>query len=160
GARILRRSPQRLPLFCMLISGGLAIAALTWGVVLLVAVPRGLGDWLLGPIWRPTYPLVLPTMLFVIGHGVAGGAGTGLHALGAARRGLRAVVLGSAAYVVCTLVGAVEGGAVGTVLGAAVAAWFGVLLSWWQLRAALRESGHVPAGYKFSSRRMRGRHRG
>ncbi len=41
---------------------------LAWGVVLLVALPRGLGDWLLGPIWRPTYPLVLPQTLFVMGQ--------------------------------------------------------------------------------------------
>ena len=68
GARVLRRSPRHLPLFCLLVSAGLTAAALAWGVVLLVAVPRGLGNWLLGPIWRPTYPLVLPQMLFVMGQ--------------------------------------------------------------------------------------------
>ena len=93
-------------------------------------------------------------MLFVIGQGATIGAGTGLHALGAARRSLRAVVLGSVVYLICVLVGAVEGGAVGTVRGAVVAAWLGVLLSWWQLRAALRESGNVPAGDRFSSIRQ------
>src|SRR5512142_2363986 len=43
AARILRRSPQHLSRFCVLISAGLAAASLTWGVVLLVVVPRGVG---------------------------------------------------------------------------------------------------------------------
>ena len=64
AARILRRSPRHMPLFCGLLSVGLALLALAWGVALLVALPRGLGNWLLGPIWRPAYPLVLPTTLY------------------------------------------------------------------------------------------------
>jgi O-antigen/teichoic acid export membrane protein len=159
AARVLRHSPRRLPLFCVLVSGGLAVAGLAWGVVLLVAVPRGLGAWLLGPIWRPTYPLVLPTMLFVIGGGVAAGAGTGMHALGAARRSLRSVVLGSVVYLICVLVGAVVGGVVGTVRGAAIAAWLGALLAWWQLRAALRESGHAPVHNRYWFHHPSARHR-
>ena len=98
AARVLRRSPRHLPLFCLLISGGLSAAALAWGVFLLIAVPRGFGSWLLGPIWRSTYPLVLPQMFFVVGQGIGVGAGTGLHALGAARRSLRQAVLASVLY--------------------------------------------------------------
>ena len=49
GARVLRRSPRHLLWFCLLVSGGLAAAALAWGIVLAVALPRGLGSWLLGP---------------------------------------------------------------------------------------------------------------
>ena len=100
AARILRRSPRHLPLFCLLVSGGLALLGLAWGVVLLVALPRGLGQLMLGSLWRPTYPLVLPTTLLVLGGCASAGAGTGLHALGAARRSLRAMVLGSALTVV------------------------------------------------------------
>jgi O-antigen/teichoic acid export membrane protein len=159
AARVLHRSPRRLPLFCLLVSGGLAVAALMWGVVLLVALPRGLGEWLLGSIWRPTYPLVLPQTLVVIAQGVSSGAATGLGAMGAARRSLRVTLIGSGVYLACTLVGAVEGGAAGTVRGAAVAAWIAVLLWWWQLRAGLRESGIVPAGDRFWSGRLAGRHR-
>jgi O-antigen/teichoic acid export membrane protein len=146
AARVLRRSPRHLPLFCLLVSGGLAVASLVWGVVLLVALPRGFGAWLLGSIWRPTYPLVLPQMLSVIGQCVAAGAATGLHGLGAARRSLRAATVSSIAYVVCSLVGALGGGALGTVRGTAVATWIAALVLWWQLRAALRESGEVHAG--------------
>jgi len=139
GARALRRSPRHLRLFCLLLSGGLALAGLAWGVILLVALPRGLGHWLLGPIWRPTYPLVLPLTISVLGSCVTAGASGGLHALGASRRSMRTMVLASAIFLVCGLVGAVAGGAVGTVRGAAVATWIGALLWWWQLRAALQE---------------------
>ena len=40
GARILRRSPQRLLQFCVVVSSGLAVAALAWGAVLLIALPK------------------------------------------------------------------------------------------------------------------------
>ena len=102
------------------LGGGISMAGLAWGIVLLVAVPRGFGGWpFSGPIWRSTYPLVLPQMLFVIGQGIGLGVGTGLGALGAARRSLRMTLLGSVLFVVGSLVGAVAGGAAGTLWGAA-----------------------------------------
>ena len=55
AARILRRSPRRLPLFCLLITGGLAAVGIAWALVLLLVLPRGLGNWLIGPIWRQAY---------------------------------------------------------------------------------------------------------
>lgn len=142
AARVLRRSPQHLPLFCLVIAGGLSLAGLAWGIILLVAVPRGLGHVLLGPIWRSTYPLVLPQMLFVIGQGVGSGVGAGLHALAAARRSLRLVVVMSVLYVIGSLAGAAVGGAAGAVWGAAVSQWIGAAYGWWQLAAAQREAGH------------------
>jgi O-antigen/teichoic acid export membrane protein len=151
AARILRRSPRQLPLFCACAGAGLALLGLAWGVVLLVALPRGLGHLMLGSLWRPTYPLVLPSTIAIMGGCVQAGAGTGLHALGAARRSLRAMILSSALFVVCGLVGAVLGGAFGTMCGAAVASWIGALLFWWYLRLALREFGNVPAGARSSS---------
>ena len=156
--RVLRRSPAHLRLFCVLVGGGLAAAGLGWGVVLLVALPGGFGDWLLGPIWRQADPLMLPITISVMGMCFGYGATGGLHALGAARRSLRAMVLASAAYLVGGLVGAVAGGAVGTVRGVAVGTWIGALLWWWQLHVALQESGHVPAGDRFWSSRLSGRH--
>lgn len=155
AARILRGSPRHLPLFCLLVSGGLSLLGIAWGAVLLVALPRGLGQWLLGSVWRPAYPLVLPLTISVIGGCVIAGAGAGLHALGAARRSVRAMVLASAIYVVCTLVGAEMSGAMGTMRGAAVATWLGALLWWWELRSALRAPADGVAGT-----RPGGRHRG
>ena len=97
AARILRKSPRQMPVFCVLVSAGLAVAAVAWGAVLLVALPRGLGNVVLRSLWRPTYPLVLPQTLAVLGLCIATGAGAGLHALGAARRSLRAMVLSAGA---------------------------------------------------------------
>jgi len=158
-ARVLRRSRRHVPMVCLVYGGSLAAVALAWGVVLLVVLPRGLGDFLLGEIWGPTYPLVPLVTLVFMGGSIQAGAGAGLRALAAARRSLRAMILSSVVLVVFSLVGAVEGGTVGTMLGAAVAAWIGALLWWWQLRAALRESVKVPAHDRSSLRRPAGRHR-
>jgi len=144
AARILRRSPGHLWRFCLLLSGGLACVAVAWGSVLLVALPRGLGSALLGPIWLPAYPLILPYTISIIGVCTWCGATAGLHALAAAPRSLRAMVLASVATLVGGLLGAVQGGALGSVRGLAVASWIGAVIWWWQLRAAIREAGIVP----------------
>ena len=146
AARILRRSPRRLPLFCLLLGGGLAILALAWGVILLVALPRGLGHLMLGNIWKPTYPLVLPATILVIGSCLRTGAGMGLHALGAARRSLRVMLIATTASVVLGIAGAAAGGAVWAMAGFAAGSWTGVFISWRQLRVAMREYNAKPAG--------------
>ena len=145
AARILRKAPRHLPLFCACASGGLALCGLAWGIILLVALPRGLGPLMLGSLWKPTYQLVLPSTIAIMGGCVQAGAGTGLHALGSARRSLRAMAIASALYVICGLIGAVIDGAAGTMYGAAVASWIGALLFWMQLRHALRDSQNAPA---------------
>jgi O-antigen/teichoic acid export membrane protein len=155
AARILRNSPRYLPLFCACAGAGLALLGLAWGVVLLVALPRGIGHFMLGSLWRPTYPLVLPSTIAIMGGCIQAGAGTGLHALGAARRSLRAMVLVSVIFIGCGLAGAVIRGAFGTMCGAAIASWIGALLFWLQLRSAIRESDKVAA-----PNRQAGRHRG
>jgi O-antigen/teichoic acid export membrane protein len=145
AARILRRSPRHLPHFCLLVSGGLAFLGLIWGIVLVVALPRGLGHLMLGNLWKPTFPLVWPTVLSIIGSCVSTGAGTGLHALGAAKRSVSAMIYGSALSVVLSLAGALTYGAEGTMIGTAVAAWIMALLFWFQFRKALRDYDGTPA---------------
>lgn len=141
ATRIWRDVAQRLVRFCAVISLAYTISAALWGAMLLIALPRGLGQWLLGPIWQPTYPLVLPTAVGVMGFCVAAGAGTGLKGAGAARHSLRAAVVTSIMYVLFSLAGAVTGGTLGAVWGTAVAMWCGGLVYWWQFVVALRESG-------------------
>ena len=161
AARLLRSSPQRLPLYCAAVSSGFVMLGLAWGVALLVAMPRGLGYLMLGSLWRPTYPLVLPATVSAMGMAGAGiGAGTGLHALGAARRSLRAMLLSSALTVACALTGAmVTGTAVGTTWFVAAASWLNALVFWWQFRQALREADIGTAHGRASSLRRTGRHR-
>ena len=142
--RILERSQRHMMLFCVFCSVGLTLVAFAWGITLLVALPRGLGQWLLGPIWRPTYDLVLPMTFFMMGGCVSAGAATYMRALGAARRSVRAAMFTSISFLVGSLVGAVEGGAVGAVLGAAAASFLGSIVYWWQLRETLRETHGIP----------------
>lgn len=137
ATRILRNSPQHLRTYCVLVGGGLAIMGLLWGIALLIALPRGLGALLLGrQLWRPAYGLVLPFTISVMGGCLIGGATAGLHALGAARRSLRAMVLASAVFLGCGVVGAYWDGAAGAVWGAAIATWIGAILWWQQLQLA------------------------
>jgi O-antigen/teichoic acid export membrane protein len=145
AVRILHRAPKHVARFCVMLSVVLSLLALVWGVTLLVALPRGLGDWLLGPIWHHTYPLILPSTLFIMGGTASAGAGTYMHAIGAARRSVRAAIYTSIAYVVGSLIGAVQGGALGTMRGGAIATWIGAIIYWWELRIALREWRQAPA---------------
>jgi O-antigen/teichoic acid export membrane protein len=156
AARILRRSPRHLPLFCMGVSGGLAVAGVAWGLILLFALPRGLGQWILPGLWRPTYPLVLPLTISVVGGCVSAGAGCGLHALGAANRSLRAMILLAVVYVVCGVTGAAVGGVEASIEGVAVAGWAGAVFFWFELRMALRESHNLRLNPL--ARRSPGRH--
>lgn len=77
----------------------------------------------------------------VMGFCVAAGAGTGLKGAGAARHSPRAPIVTSILYVLFSLTGAVTGGTLGAVWGAAVPMWCVGLAYWWQFVVALRESG-------------------
>ena len=159
AARLLQHSPRHLRLFCLLIGCGAALAALAWGIVLMIALPRGLGHLVLRSLWRPTYPLMLPVTVSVMGTCFTIGASAGLRALGASRRSLRAMIFSSVVLVVLSVAGALTGGALGTVRATAVAGVFAVLAWWWQLRAALREADLAQAGLGLVSSRPAGRHR-
>ena len=101
---------------------------------------------MLGNIWRPTYPLVLPVTILVIGSCLRTGAAMGLHALGAARRSLRVMLIGTTAGVVLGIAGAAAGGPTGAMAGYAVGSWVALFISWRQFRVAMREYGGKPAG--------------
>jgi O-antigen/teichoic acid export membrane protein len=160
AVRILKKSPNRLPLFCMIVSVGLGVAALCWGGFLLVALPRGLGNLMLGSIWRPTYVLVLPQVLAIVGGAFCSGASTGLGAMGAARRMLRAAVLSAIVALFCGVLGPVLGGAVGTMIGTLIGTWISALILWWELRGAVREHEIVSTiSKKTRLNRKNGRHR-
>jgi O-antigen/teichoic acid export membrane protein len=144
AARVLRRSPRKLWLFCAAVSLGLAVLGLCWGVLLLIALPHGLGNVMLGPIWRPTYPLVLPILMSVIGSALGTGAGAGLHALGASRKSLGTTIFGTLILIGFSLGGAALAGVVGACWGIALAAFVSDFVTWWQLGVAIRDAkiGH------------------
>jgi hypothetical protein len=144
AAGVLRKSPRRLPLFCLAVSGGLSVTALAWGAVLLIALPLGVGHLVLGSIAGPAYPLVLPTVLAITGNCFGVGPGVGMHALGAARRSLRAAMWNAAIAIPAGVAGALVAGVLGTLYFTAAAAWLTTLMSWWYFRKAMRESATVP----------------
>jgi O-antigen/teichoic acid export membrane protein len=140
AARIVRRAPRHLPLFCMLLSVALCATVVGWSAFLMVTLPRGFGQWLLASLWRPTYPLVIPQALGVAGQCIGAGAGIGMHGLGAARRSLRAAIWSSVLYVVLSLAGAILWGAYGALYGTALATWVAALVLWRQFQKAYTES--------------------
>jgi O-antigen/teichoic acid export membrane protein len=144
AVKLLRHSPQQLPRFCVAVSAGLASLALAWAVLLVVGLPLGLGQMMLGGLWRSAYPLVIPTALATL-FGCAGiGAGLGLHAMGAARSSLRSTLIGAVISLTLALVGAAVWGVYGTVLLAAVGMLITASLTWHFFVKAMRESGRVP----------------
>ena len=139
AARILRTSPRRLPLYCLALSAGLTSLTLAWTVLLLVGLPHGIGHLMLGSIWRPTYPLVLPTAAATAAASLGTGALVGIHALGKARHSLRAILINSVLILTASLSGAAIAGAAGALYFGAAAAVIGTLITWWHFREALHE---------------------
>ena len=114
---------------------------------------------MLGSIWRPAYPLVIPTALSTVVSCAATGAGIGLHAMGAARRSVRSTLIGAVISVALALVGAVVWGMYGTVLLAAVGTLISMAISWHFFVKAMQESGRVPVP-RWMAMTMGGRHPG
>jgi hypothetical protein len=149
AARSLRKSAGRLWIYCILVGTALTLAALAWGAVLEVALPRGLGALLLhSGKWESAYSLVPWMTMSMMGATAVAGAVAGLRALGIAKRSMRINLIVSAIYIVAGVGGAVVHGTYGSVEATAFATWIGAGLSWWQLRvglneyrASLRESG-------------------
>ena len=152
AARVLRNSPRHLRLFCVVLGVGLAIAGLAWGLAVYFVLPLGPGQLALGSLWQQTEPLMPPVIVSVVGTCFTSGASAGLRALGCSRRSLRAMIFASVATVIASVLGALTGGAIGTVRGMAVASAFAVAVWWWQLRQALLESDVITADIRSRSR--------
>jgi hypothetical protein len=148
GARMLRRSPSLVVWFCIAVAGGVSAIAAVWGLTLLIGLPLGLGTIMLGPIWHPTYPLVLPLTIALLGTTTSLGPTAMLHALGAARRSLRLVIFQVIVAVVCAIIGAAAFGAPGVAWGSAASSWVASITGWWQLMVALKLAELPQAGVR------------
>jgi hypothetical protein len=146
AARVLRRSVKALPIFCLLLGGAQAVAALVWGLALLVALPDAWGHALLGEVWLTSSALLLPATLSVANAGFNTGAAAGLRALGVARRSLKAQLCASAFYLVGGVGGGALGGALGSAWGAAGATFASAFVWWFTLRAGVRERKQLESG--------------
>jgi hypothetical protein len=140
AARSLRKSTGHLWRYCILVGVGLTAAAVAWGVILEVALPRGLGALLLHQgKWEAAYSLVPWMVLSMMGATAVAGAMAGLRALGAAKRSMRVNLIATATYVFLGVTGALVHGVYGSVEGTALATWIAAVLYWRQLRIGLRE---------------------
>ena len=144
AARVVKRDVHKLMKFCFLLGGSQAFAALIWGTTLLLVLNDRLGEFVLGDVWHTARLLILPATFSVFNASFIGGAGTGLRALGAARRSMRCQLIASALYVVGGLGGAVLGGAVGSGWGVATATFLSAFLWWSQLHLAVRAHTRTP----------------
>jgi hypothetical protein len=138
AARVLNHWPRRLQAFCLVLGGSQAAACLLWGAGLLLLLPPGVGELMLGAIWPSASALIVPTTLSLAGGALFDGAFVGLRALGASRRSMPIRVARAIAWVVGGILGAFLGGAAGLVWGTAAANLLGVVLVWWQLGVASR----------------------
>lgn len=139
AARVVARAPHRLPLFCFGLGGVQAVAAAAWGALVLLLLPHGLGDLLLGDIWESAAALLPIIVVGLVMGALEVGATTGVRALGAARRSLFAQLTGSGLYLVGGTVGAVVDGARGSCWGVAIGITVAAVVWWVQLRRAVNE---------------------
>lgn len=161
AARVLSRAPARFGLFCAVVSAALSVVAIAWGAVLLVLLPHGLGQLAIGKIWKPSYPVVLPTMAGVLAAACATGGYAGLHALGAAQRSLKVSIFGTVAFVGLSIGGALIWHTdTATIWGTAVAGWISCALTWQHFVKARAESiAREALDMPGRPRRRGGRHR-
>ncbi len=139
AARVLRQRPARLHRFCLVLGSAQAVAAATWGLAMLVALPLGLGEILLHELWPPAAALLPAVLVTVVASCYTTAAQSGLRALGAARRSLRSQLYASAGFLVGGGGGGLVAGTAGAAWGSAVATSAAALLWWHQLRAGLRQ---------------------
>jgi O-antigen/teichoic acid export membrane protein len=137
-AMILRQSPRRMQHACLLLSAALAGTAALWGIVLWIGVPHGLGAVVVGDYWHSAAPLIPLATLGIVAASIPAAAGSGLHALGAARRSLRAMLIGAALYASMSVGGAIVAKLPGALLGTALAYFIGGGLWWRELRKEIR----------------------
>ncbi len=131
--RWLDRGRAALLRFCLGLGLVLAGAAAAWGVALMLLLPLGLGDLLLGTVWLRAYPLVPGVVVSAVAACLTVGAMSGLRAMGQARRSLRAQLIGSSLYLLAGSVGAILWAAPGAVWGAAVAGVAAAVVWWVEL---------------------------
>ena len=101
---------------------------------------------ILGSLWVKTYPLVVPTALTVIAGCAGSGAGTGLHAMGAAKLSMRLMLASSVIGLSAAVAGSLVGSILITLYLIAAVSCFGTVLYWWQFLRAMHESGTIRAG--------------
>lgn len=139
AARALSRGGHALWRLCAVLSGGLSAIAVSWGVVILVVFPFGIGELALGTVWPEARGLVLGVIVSAAAGCLYVGPSAGLRALGRADQTMQCQLIATSLFVGCAAVGGVFWGAQGVVWGSAIAAVAGVWVWWNRLAKARRE---------------------
>ena len=138
AARLAHRDLARMRRFVVGLAVLLGAVTVLWGLVVGL-LPDWIGEWLLGPTWQPAVALLVPITAMVALLGVWSSAWTGMRAMGAARRSLRAQLVGSSAFLIGSLAGAAIGGATGAAWGSAAGNLVACCVWWRQFHLAARE---------------------
>jgi O-antigen/teichoic acid export membrane protein len=152
AVKTLKTRPQRFSKRIFLLSSALGIAALMWGVVALL-MPDSIGRELLGPSWDAGHAIIVPMGLAVAGFGLLVGPMTGIRALEAARRSLRARFKISLLGVVGGLGGAAIAGANGVAWAYAAVAAINIAIYWRELLGALSDNREARSEEKLHDQR-------
>jgi O-antigen/teichoic acid export membrane protein len=139
AVHVVHRAPRRLTRFCLYLGGAQALAAVAWGALMFLLVPRGLGQLLLGDLWVGAFALLLPVLLNMTIGCFESGAVSGVRALGASRHSLAAQLSNAGLYLVGGIGGAALDGARGSCWGVAAATAVATVIWWRRLRRALHE---------------------
>jgi O-antigen/teichoic acid export membrane protein len=139
ASRLVHRDIRRFKQFIIGLGFLLTGASVVWGLIIGLLLPASVGVWLLGATWDPAAALLLPITLMVALLGVWSSAWTGLRAMGAAQRSLRAQIVGASAFLFGALLGALVNGAEGAAWGSAIGNLVASCFWWQQLHLALRE---------------------
>lgn len=139
GVRVLQRAPRGIIRFSLLLGSVQAVAAALWAALMLILVPRGLGELLLGELEVGAYAVLLPVAVNMVVGCFENGAQTGVRALGASRHSLAAQLANAALYLVGGVGGAVLDGASGSCWGVAAATTIATVIWWRRLFRALGE---------------------
>jgi O-antigen/teichoic acid export membrane protein len=145
ASHVVNKAPERLERFCLMLGLGTASTACLWGVAMLFLLPLGVGDLVLGPIWKPALSLLPPVMLLMLINAFEISAAAAVRALGAARRSLFAQLVNAGSYLIGGCLGAYLDGARGSCWGVAAAQALATLVWWGQMRRALVDHLGVPA---------------
>lgn len=145
SAVLRRRSPEAMERVCLALGAGLACLCGLWGLTLWVALPRGLGQLAVGGLWEVAWPLMPFAVLGVAVGSFSAAAGGGLHAMGAADRSLRAMLIGGAMLATASVTGAAIDGVRGALMGTAISCTGSACLWWRELHAEVRSRAVQPS---------------
>ena len=137
-----RSDPRRLRQLAVRATLLVVAVAVAWMLVAL-AIPDSMGQWLFGDTWAKGQDLIVPMGLAMIAGSAATGGFAGVRSLGDGRASLRARLTSLPGEFLLPLIGTLLGGAVGFALGFGAARVITATI-WWRTFLAHCDQGVPP----------------